>query len=134
MGVFTKDAGRFLAPQETKSMTGAYRARKVVAGISEDEYVRSEYFGINQVMHLLGQPGCIGLRIHHAKRWEDADGNPTEEGKGQLKPRILLTGVNAAGQDMPIVSDQTGMKDMPGDDGGGQALGDGFTCPQHCPK
>ncbi len=66
MSVFTKDAGRFLAPQETKSMTGAYRERKVAAGISEDEYVRSEYFGINQVMHLLSQPGCIGLRVHHA--------------------------------------------------------------------
>jgi hypothetical protein len=132
MSVFTKDTGRILPPHETKSMTGAYRARKVAIGISEDDYVRSEYFGINQVMQLLSQPGCIGLRVHHAKRWEDVDGNPTEEGKGQLKPRVLLTGVDASGKDMPIFSDQTGMKDMPGDDGNGQTLGDGHTCPQHC--
>ncbi|GAB3643991.1 hypothetical protein [Spirosoma arcticum] len=130
MSVFTKDAGRLLAPQETKSMTGAYRERKVAVGISEDDYVRSEYFGINQVMQLLSQPGCIGLRVHHAKRWEDAEGNPTELGKGQLKPRVLLTGVNAEGKDMSVKSDKAGLKD----DGSGnvQTVGDGFTCPQHC--
>jgi hypothetical protein len=132
MSVFTQDAGRFLTPQEIKSMTGAYRTRKVAAGISEDEYVRSEYFGINQVMQLLSQPGCIGLRIHHAKRWEDIDGNPTEEGEGHLKPRVLLTGVDARGNDMPIRSDYGGLKDMPGGDEG-EALGDGFQCPRHCP-
>ena len=130
MSVFTKDAGRFLDPQETKSMTGAYRERKVAVGISEDEYVRSEYFGINQVMQLLSQPGCIGLRVHHAKRWEDADGNPTEPGKGQLKPRVLLTGVNAEGKDMPATADKAGLKDD--SDADAQTVGDGFTCPQHC--
>lgn len=130
MSVFTKDAGRFLAPQETKSMTGAYRQRKVAVGISEDEYVRSEYFGINQVMQLLSQPGCIGLRIHHAKRWEDADGKPTEEGKGRLIPRVLLTGVDASGKDMASRSEYAGLKDD--GDGNAQTVGDGFTCPRHC--
>lgn len=130
MSVFTKDAGRFLAPQETKSMTGAYRERKVAVGISEDDYVRSEYFGINQVMQLLSQPGCIGLRVHHAKRWEDTDGNPTEPGKGQLKPRVLLTGVDANGKDMAVKSDKAGLKDD--DDSNAQTVGDGWTCPQHC--
>lgn len=130
MSVFTKDAGRFLASQEAKSMTGAYRERKVAVGISEDDYVRSEYFGINQVMHLLSQPGCVGLRVHHAKRWEDAEGNPTEYGKGQLKPRVLLTGVNAEGRDMSIIADKAGLKDDGDDDA--QTVGDGHTCPQHC--
>lgn len=132
MSVFTQDAGRFLNLHESESMTGAYRERKIAAGISEDDYVRSEYFGINQVMQLLSQPGCIGLRVHHAKRWEDADGNPVEAGKGQLKPRVLLTGVDASGKDMPIRRDYAGLKDMPGDDQS-EALGDGFQCPRHCP-
>ncbi|MFD2937954.1 hypothetical protein [Spirosoma flavum] len=133
MSVFTKNAGRILDSQETQTMTGAYRERKLEVGLADDDYVRSEYFGINQVQYLLDQPGCIGLRIHHAKRWEDADGNLTEPGKGQLKPRVLLTGVDAQGKDMPIYADKAGMKDMP-DGGGGRAVGDGFTCPQHCPK
>lgn len=132
MNVFTENAGRFLDPQEANSMTGAYRTRKAAAGISEDDCVRSEYFGINQVMQLLGQTGCIGLRIHHAKRWEDADGNPTEEGKGQLKPRVLLTGVDSAGKDMPDMLAKSGLKDD--GDGDAQTVGDGYTCPQHCPK
>ena len=113
MSVFTKDAGRILDPNETQAMTSAYQNRKLEVGLAKDEYVRSEYFGINQVQYLLNQPGCIGLRIHHAKRWEDADGKPTEPGNGQLIPRVLLTGVNAKGRDMPLYADKTGMKDMP---------------------
>ncbi|GAB2520737.1 hypothetical protein [Spirosoma aerophilum] len=132
MSVFTKDAGRILDPHETKAMTGAYQERKLEVGLSKDEYVRSEFFGINQVQYLLDQPGCIGLRIHHAKRWEDADGKPAEPGKGQLKPRVLLTGVDERGRDMPIHVDKAGMKDMPGATGGMNALGEGRPCPQDC--
>ena len=110
-------------------MTGEYLERKVAAGLKPDEYTRSEYFGINQVMALLEQPGCMGLRIHHAKRWEDADGNPTEPGKGELKPRVLLTGVDAKGHDMAPKTSRAGLKDIDDD---GQALGDGPVCPRHC--
>ncbi len=132
MSVFTKNAGRILDPTETQVMTGAYRERKLKAGLTDDDYVRSEYFGINQVQYLLNQPGCIGLRVHHAKRWEDEHGKPTEPGIGQLKPRVLLTGVSEDGDDMPISDDKAGAKDMPGGDGGGRAVGEGHTCPQHC--
>lgn len=131
MSVFTKNAGRFLNKQETASLTGSYRQRKLDVGLPADEFTRSEFFGLDRVMHLLSQPGCVGLRVHHAKRWEDEKGMPAPEGKGQLKPRVLLTGVDAAGRDMPIVSDKSGLKDMPGNDGS-QTLGDGHTCPQHC--
>ena len=132
MSVFTKDAGRVLKPAEVQKMTGAYRERKAAIGIPEDECVRSEYFGADHVLHLLNQPGCMGLRIHQAKRWEDADGKPTESNKGHLKPRVLLTGVDANGKDMPVFTDQKGMKDMPQDGGDGEAVGDGHTCPRHC--
>ncbi|GAB4025698.1 hypothetical protein [Spirosoma koreense] len=132
MNAFTKDAGRVLDPQETEAMTGAYRDRKVKVGLKKDEYVRSEFFGIEQVMNLLSQEGCVGLRVHQAKRWEDAAGNPTDSGNGQLKPRVLLTGVDARGKDMPIQGYQAGIKDMPAGGGGFRALGDGLPCPQHC--
>src|SRR5919199_5767613 len=102
MSVFTENAGRFLSRRETKTLLDSYRDRKLSVGLGADDYVRSEYFGINQVMQLLSQPGCTGLRIHHAKRWEDKDGNPTESGVGELKPRVLLTGVDKFGKDMPI--------------------------------
>ncbi|MFD2571448.1 hypothetical protein ACFSUS_12435 [Spirosoma soli] len=131
MSAFTENAGRFLSKRETKSLKEAYRDRKLAAGLKEDDYVRSEFFGMNQIQHLLSQPGCVGLRIHHAKRWEDEDGNPTESGVGQLKPRVLLTGVDKMGNDMPIRSSQAGLKDMP-DDGDGETLGEGHICPRHC--
>lgn len=132
MSVFTKSAGRILKPAEVRTMTSTYRERKAKQGITEADCVRSEYFGADHVLHLLNQPGCMGLRIHQAKRWEDADGNPTEPGEGQLKPRVLLTGVDANGKDMPIYADRKGMKDMPQDDGDGRAVGEGRPCPQYC--
>ncbi|MCX6213273.1 hypothetical protein [Spirosoma sp.] len=132
MNVFTKDAGRILDPQETQALTGAYQERKLQVGLSKDEYIRSEFFGTNHIQYLLSQPGCVGLRIHHAKRWEDSDGKPTSPDKGQLVPRVLLTGVDAKGKDMPIRVDKAGMKDMPADDGSGRAVGDGRPCPQYC--
>lgn len=133
MNVFTKDAGRILEPKETQAMTGAYRKRKVdEVGLKPEEYIRSEFFGLNQVQQLLSQEGCVGLRIHHAKRWEDADGKPTAEGKGQLVPRVLLTGVDANGRDMPIHADKTGMKDTSTESGGMRAMGLGIPCPQYC--
>ena len=130
--VFTENAGRFLTANETKAMTDSYRDQKLAVGLSVDDYVRSEYFGINQINELLGKPGCVGLRIHHAKRWEDADGNPKKKGTGQLKPRVLLTAVDARGQDIATKQDNRSLKDM-ARDGGGDTVGDGYTCPQHCP-
>jgi hypothetical protein len=135
MNVFTENAGRFLNRQESELMTDMYRERKLAAGLTIDDYVRSEYFGINQVKHLLDQPGCVGLRVHHAKRWEDENGDPTEPGVGQLKPRVLLTGVDKNGRDMPIRTDNGGLKDMASTtDAGGQSLGEGRPCPQYCGK
>lgn len=132
MSIFTKDAGRILDPGETQAMKGAYRERKIKAGLKSGEYVRSEFFGIDQVQNLLNQEGCVGLRVHHAKRWEDAKGKPTAEGEGHLKPRVLLTAVDAKGNDIPIYADNAGMKDMPGGLGGMRALADGPVCPPHC--
>ncbi|MCK8492328.1 hypothetical protein M0L20_10745 [Spirosoma sp. RP8] len=126
---FSENAGRFLNSSETKSMKEAYRDRKLAVGLSTDDYVRSEYFGINQIKELLNHPDCVGLRVHHAKRWEDTDGNPTEVGVGQLKPRVLLTAVNAKGKNIGVNSGSAGLKDM---NQNAATLGDGLPCPRHC--
>lgn len=128
MASFTKDAGRFLKKEESDAMTGAYRERKRKMGINDDECVRSEFFGLDQVMHLLNQPGCVGLRVHQAKRRENTDGKPDTE--GPLKPRVLLTAVDARGRDMSARAAQGGLKDAPEDEI--STLGDGRPCPQYC--
>jgi len=125
---FTKDAGRFLKDEESNAMTGSYRARKRDVGISDDVCVRSEFFGLDQVMQLINKPGCVGLRVHQAKRREDDNGTPNES--GSLKPRVLLTAVDENGRDITARTAQTGLKDDPDDDN--STLGDGYPCPQHC--
>jgi hypothetical protein len=130
MTIFTKDVGRFLDKAESDAMTGAYRNRKREMGITDDVCVRSEFFGLDQVKRLLDQPGCVGLRIHHAKRREDADGKPVNDADAHLKPRVLLTAVDARGRDIGTHAAQTGLKDEPEDQT--STLGDGYPCPQHC--
>lgn len=125
--------GQFLKPEEAAELTGTYRARKREVGINDEEVVRSEFFGIENIRQLISQPGVVGLRVHHAKSWEDGDGNPLTKGDGRLTPRVVLVGVDENGND--LVSNETnGLKDMP--DGGGFSgfLGRGPLCPPHCGK
>ncbi len=65
--------------------------------------VKSHAFHKDQVLELLGQAGCVGLRIHHARK---KDGTPT----------VVLTGIDAADTDLV----------------GGTMLEDPFICPPFC--
>lgn len=64
---------------------------------------KSLAFHKDQVLELLGHPGCVGLRIHHAR---NADGTPT----------VVLTGIDAADNDLVA----------------GTMLEDPFWCPPFC--
>ncbi|QMW02649.1 hypothetical protein [Spirosoma foliorum] len=130
--IFHENAGRFLNTKETHPMKEAYRASKLACGHKENDYTRSEFFGLNRISELLKQPGCVGIRVHYANRWEDENGKPTEHGKGKLNPRVLLTGVDARGRDLPAYTGNGGLKDDGGDGGEGGAVGDGPVCPRHC--
>lgn len=128
--IFNEDAGRFLTAEETHSLKETYRNCKLACGEKEKEYTRSEFFGLDRVKQLLQQPGCVGIRVHYANRWENEDGKPTEVGEGQFKPRVLLTGVDAGGRDLGAQSDTRGLKDD--GDSGEMVVGDGWTCPKQC--
>ena len=129
--IFNENAARFLSPRETHPIKEAYNASQIACGHKEHEFTRSEFFGLAKIKQLLDQPGCVGIRVHYARRWEDDNGQPTEPGKGQLKPRALLTGVDGRGRDLPVHSG--GLKDDGGDgNDGALTVGDGRPCPQYC--
>ncbi len=131
--VFNENAGRFLSPTETRPMKEAYRNAKLACGHKENEYTRSEFFGLAKVNELLKQPDCVGIRIHYANRWEDDNGKPTEQGKGKHTSRVLLTAVDLRGRDLPVYTRPGGLKDDGGDGNEGEmTVGDGMPCPQHC--
>ena len=69
----------------------------------EPQGVKSHAFHKDQVLELLGQPGCVGLRVHHARA---KDGAPT----------VVLTGIDAADSDLT----------------GGTMLENPFPCPPWC--
>lgn len=128
---YNGNEGQFLKPEEAAELTGTYRQIKKNAGIDDNELIRSEFFGIENIRQLIDQPGVVGLRVHHAKSWEDADGNPRTKNDGRLTPRVVLVGVDENGND--LVSDTTGLKDMP-DGGFSGFLGRGPVCPPECGK
>jgi hypothetical protein len=69
----------------------------------EPAAVKSFAFHKDQVLELLGQPGCVGLRIHQAR---GADGAAS----------LVLTGIDAADSDLT----------------GGTMLENPFFCPPYC--
>ena len=129
MSLFAGTEGQFLKIAEAQELTGAYRQRKIKIGINEEEVIRSEFFGIDNVRQLLDQPGVVGLRVLHAKRREDIDGNPQEAGR--LTPRVILVGVDKDGNEL-VAESVGGLKDMPDDGGFTGFLGKGPLCPPQC--
>ncbi|HVO36204.1 MAG TPA: hypothetical protein VMT21_11590 [Gemmatimonadales bacterium] len=74
--------------------------------------VKSYAFHKDQVLEMLGHPGCVGLRIHHARA---ADGKPT----------VLLTGIDAADNDLTGATMLQNPFPCPPICGGGNALNNG---------
>lgn len=126
--IFNKEAGKYYSVRKAQPLKDTYYNAKLAAGLKENEFVRSEFFGLDKIMQLLSRDGCVGIRIHYARRWEDEDGRETTPGKGKLTPRLLLTAVDDRGRD--ILRDLIGLKDS--DDDG--VVGNGHNCPQHCPN
>jgi hypothetical protein len=131
--VFTERAGRFLKSDEVKSFKEAHRQAKLACGQKDSEFTRSEFLGLDIIKKLLDLPGCVGLRVTYGERWEDENGKLTKSGQGQLKPRVLLTAVDGKGRDLPVPKRLEGGKDDENGDGE-MVAGDGYTCPQHCPR
>ncbi|WP_266367995.1 hypothetical protein [Tellurirhabdus rosea] len=130
---YNGDVGTFLRGADALERRSLYKK----IGQEELEYLRekgykvgdltqAEFFGINRINQLLGRKDCVGIRIYYGFRWEDADGNVTREGEGELRPRLVLVGTRADGSD--IFDSPVGLKG----DGDGEALGDGLPCPQMC--
>ncbi|MFC5411146.1 hypothetical protein ACFPMF_17625 [Larkinella bovis] len=126
MSRITSGAGRFISQQEADQFKGAYQERKKAQLIPEEDTIRSEFFGSDNLQEILKQPGCVGIRVYHAKRREKVNG------KEHLVPRVVLVGVDKSGKEILELSvpAETGMKDMPaGRDG---QLADGPLCPPEC--
>ena len=127
--IFNKKAGSYFSVRRAQPLKNTYYNAKLSVGLKETEFIRSEFFGLDKILELTRKEGCVGIRIHYAKRWEDADGRETTPTNGKLTPRLLITAVDDSGHD--ILKDPAGLKD--GDDGNG-IVAEGHNCPQHCPK
>ncbi len=119
-------AGRFISKDEADQFKGAYQERKKQQQIPQADTVRSEFFGSDNLQQILAQPGCIGIRVYHAKRRETVNGNE------HLVPRVVLVGIDKSGREILELAEpaEAGMKDMPSGREG--QLADGPICPPEC--
>ncbi|MGA0559213.1 hypothetical protein ACO2Q8_21320 [Larkinella sp. VNQ87] len=126
MSRITSGAGRFISEEEANEFKGAYQKRKKEQQIPDEDTVRSEFFGSDNLQQILNEPGCIGIRVYHAKRRE------TINGREHLVPRVVLVGIDKTGKEILqlTVPTEAGMKDMPGGKEG--QLADGPICPPEC--
>ncbi|MFD1144463.1 hypothetical protein ACFQ4C_25270 [Larkinella insperata] len=128
MSAISSGAGRFISEEEAEQFKGAYQQRKKQQQIPESDTVRSEFFGSDNLQQILSQPGCVGIRVYHAKRQEKINGSE------HLVPRVVLVGVDENGDELLELSEpiEAGMKDMPAVRSG--QLADGPLCPPECNK
>jgi hypothetical protein len=128
MSNITSGAGRFISEKEANEFTGAYHKRKKEQKIPVADTIQAEFFGSDNLQRILAQPGCVGIRVYHAKRREKVNGNE------HLLPRVILVGVDINGAEIQELTDpvETGMKDMAISRSG--RLADGPLCPPECNK
>lgn len=128
MSVFNAEAGSLVTPTDVHQFIDNHAQQQFNAGIRGEHRTTSEFFGADQIQRVLAQPGVVGLRVYHARRWENADGSPAAPGTGTLAPRVILVGVDAQGND--VIS----APDIAAQGGYSIVLAIGPPCPPDCPK
>lgn len=120
--VFDRNVGRRLLAKEARQRIAAYRKDEESRGRKRGEYTESEFFGIDVIEDLIKRnPNAVGIRCYYGINAKDEDGDNVR--------RLTIVAVDAQGRDLFLGGDLRGLKD----DGDGDTLGDGFTCPRHCP-
>jgi hypothetical protein len=127
MATHAADAGDFLAFDQARSLLDNHDQHNLDAGLAEGDFIRSEFFGADSIRRLLDKPGATGVRVHHIRRWQDKNGDPTTPGEGKLMNRVVMVAADAEGNDMfrRLSSDSDS-------DSGDEAVGGILPCPPHC--
>ncbi len=119
---FGRGIGRKLTAKEALYRTEAHRKDEESRGNKPETYTEAEFFGLDVIEDLIKRnPGCVGIRMYYGINANDPDGPNTR--------RLTLVAVDAKGKDVFNGGSLRGLKD----DGDGDAVGDGYTCPRHCP-
>ena len=90
------EIGGFISKDDFEAFKDLYRKSKRKQEKNNDfpeiEHVSGHLFGLGDLMKLIHQPGCHGIRIYY--------GLKKEEGKDKLQPQLMIVGVYKDGADM----------------------------------
>lgn len=109
--MFSEKDGRYVKVEEKRKQVGKHERHELAAGVDE---TRSQFFGKEMIMEMMGRDGCVGLKMIFA-RDEEED-----------RPELVIAPVNEHG--VVVARDLAGLKD----DDEGDAGADGPRCPKAC--
>lgn len=137
-------AGAFISLADASERTKKFREEYVAHAYDKEEKIKANFFSKDQVMKLLSQPGCEGIRIYNSVH-PDVDKDP-ETGQLVGRRELIIVATDAQGDDILKKSDYEEDKGCspfsifmpvpasPGLKGDALLLGNPNPCPDMCGK
>lgn len=138
------DSGEFITLAEASERTKKFREDYVVHIYDKHEKIKANFFSKENVMKVLGQPGCKGIRVYNAVH-PKAEQDPTTK-EWIDRREILIVGTDKDGNDILKKSDYEVVKGcsplsvfmaVPASSGANEdalLLGNPWPCPKMCGK
>jgi hypothetical protein len=133
------EGGSFITLEDAAQRTKRFREEYVLKAYGKEEKIKGNYFSKEQLLKLLRQPGCTGIRIYNAVR-DKVDKDP--EGNFIDRREVIIAATDKDGNDIlekgnPGCSPFSVFMALPASsDKSGQALllGNPAPCPNICGK
>jgi hypothetical protein len=123
----SREVGNIITKSEANAMKESYMTFMKKTGLDESKITKSSFYGINTFEKLLSQKDCVGIRFSYGMAWQDDNGNPTPQGKGNQVLHLILISVDKNGNELVM--------DLPASrksDDGYAGFDHGALCPVHC--
>lgn len=99
----TPEGGTFISLSDAIERTKRFREDYVMRAHDKEEKIKANYFTKDQIMKLLSQPGCEGIRIYNSVH-PKVDKDP-ETGQLIGRREVIIVATNAEGDDLLKKSD-----------------------------
>lgn len=123
----SREVGSIITKSEANAMKDNYMTFMKKTGLDESKITKSSVYGINTFEKLLSQKDCVGIRFSYGMAWQDDNGNPTPQGKGNQVLHLILISVDKNGKELVM--------DLPASrksDDGYAGFDHGTLCPVYC--
>lgn len=102
---YPKIAGERISLEQAKERTSLFRDKYIHQKSDKEEVVKANLFSKENILEVLNQPGCCGIRIYHSVNPQGI--NPVS-GKREYLRELILVGTDDNGNDLLTSADYKG--------------------------